>query len=321
MPIVCIIGAVVLQAASYGYISGRFDSSGSLYLACVGFASAAVIFNLVHAVRRRTASAADAAPPRPAGRLLLLMNIVTAVTFLGFYASLAWIPSALASGVEAAVGPLAVALLALTGHGRRASPRGWLAAVLLIALGAAVAVSLSGGASSGQGMLLGLALVVVAGFGASALAVISGELGRRGVDPVRTTAHRFHLTYLAGAALLMVQGGPGEQWAQQLPAMLLTGLAAVTAPLFLLQVGIQRADSMIAMVLLTTVPGLTYLAETVFHGGFDELTFALIVGLIAVAVWAALPGRERSRRLPHSSGNRTPSARTTVESTEAARFR
>lgn len=38
-----------------------------------------------------------------------------------------------------------------------------------------------------------------------------------------------------------------------------------------------------AMVLLTTLPGATYLAETVFHGGFDATSLALVCCLIAVA--------------------------------------
>ncbi|GAP48274.1 hypothetical protein [Streptomyces azureus] len=295
MPVLCIIGAVLLQAAAYGWLSGRYDTSGSLYLTCSGFALAALIFNVVHLARRRIDGGER---QQPAAGLLLAMNVVTAVTFLGFYVSLAWIPSALASGVEAAVGPLAVALLGLAGYGRRATAKGWLASAALIVPGAAVAVSLGDGATSGNGLLLGLILVVVAGFGASALAVISAELGRRGVDPVRTTAHRFHLTYLAGGALLAVEGGPGPRWLAELPVMLITGLTAVTVPLFLLQFGIQRTDPMLAMVLLTTVPGLTYLAETAFHGGFDGLTFALVGCLVVAATWAAL-GTARPTGKPH----------------------
>ncbi|MGY5126124.1 hypothetical protein [Streptomyces nigrescens] len=101
------------------------------------------------------------------------------------------------------------------------------------------------------------------------------------------TAHRFHLTYLCGGALLVAAGGPGRQGIAGPPTMLLLGVLAVTIPLFLLQAGLQRADPMVAMVLLTTLPGATYLAETVFHGGFDATSLALICCLIAVAPWYA----------------------------------
>jgi hypothetical protein len=55
---------------------------------------------------------------------------------------------------------------------------------------------------------------------------------------------------------------------------------------------------MLAMVLLTTVPGLTYLAETAFHGGFDGLTFALVGCLVVAATWTAL-GTARPTGKPH----------------------
>ncbi|MEU6691982.1 hypothetical protein ABZ927_17645, partial [Streptomyces massasporeus] len=50
--------------------------------------------------------------------MLALMNVVTAVTFLGFYASLSWLPSALATGIETAIGPAVLALFGLAGYGQ-----------------------------------------------------------------------------------------------------------------------------------------------------------------------------------------------------------
>ncbi|MFM9372724.1 hypothetical protein [Streptomyces sp. Da 82-17] len=304
MPIVFIVASVVLQAGVFGFVSGRVDATASLALSCAGFGAAAVVFNSVLAVRRRRRGAAGVAGPPRATGLLVLMNVVTAVTFLGFYASLSWVPSALATGIETAIGPAALALLALAGHGQRASRKGWVAAAVLVLLGLGIGWSFTGGrggedggAGGGlavsAGTVLGLALVVVAGVGAAVLALISAELGRRGIDPVYVTAHRFHLTYLCGGALLLATGGLDRRWVLGPPVLLLLGVLAVTIPLFLLQTGLQRADPMVAMVLLTTLPGATYLAETVFHGGFDATSLTLICCLIAVASWYASLSREQ----------------------------
>jgi drug/metabolite transporter (DMT)-like permease len=283
MPVLCIVASVLLQAGVYGFVSGSLDSSGSLALSCAGFGAAAVLFNTVLLVRRLRRGRTVTAPGTRG--LLVAMNIVTAVTFLSFYASLTWVPATLATGVETAMGPIVLALLGLAGQGRRVSRQGWCAAAVLVLLGVAIGQRFTADSAVGPGAAAGLVLVIVAGVGAPVLALLSTELGRRDVDPVYVTAHRFHLTYLCGGLLLFLVGGPGGNWTGELLTMLFTGVLAVTLPLFALQTGLQRTDPMVAMVLLTTLPGVTYLAETAFHGSFDAVALAEICALILVAVW------------------------------------
>lgn len=52
MPVLCVVASVLLQAGVYGFVSGTLDSGDSLALSCAGFASAAVLFNVVLLVRR-----------------------------------------------------------------------------------------------------------------------------------------------------------------------------------------------------------------------------------------------------------------------------
>ncbi|MFF9107400.1 hypothetical protein [Streptomyces sp. NPDC014805] len=287
MPVLWIAASVLLQSGVYGFVSGTLGSGDSLALSCAGFAAAAVLFNAVLLVRRLRGAGRGpqaATGPRATG-LLLAMNVVTAVTFLSFYASLTWVPATLATGVETAVGPMVLVLLGLAGRGRRASRQGWFAAGGLVLLGIALAWRFTEGGAFGPGLVAGLGLVLVAGIGAPVLALVSAELGRRGVDPVYVTAHRFHLTYLTGGVLLLAVGGPGGDGTGRLSGLLLTGVLAVTLPLFWLQTGLQRTDPMVAMVLLTTLPGITYLAECAFHGSFDAVSSALICTLVVVALW------------------------------------
>lgn len=113
------------------------------------------------------------------------------------------------------------------------------AAVVL--LGVAVGQRFTADSALGPGVAAGLALVIVAGVGASELALVFAEVGRRGIDAEYGTARRFHLANLCGGLLLMV-----------------------------------------AMVLLSTLPGVTYLAEVAFHGSFDAVSLAQVCGLIVV---------------------------------------
>lgn len=283
MPTLCIVASVLLQATVYGMVSGRLGAADSLALSCMGFGTAALVFNTALLVRR--GSSRGRVRPPWALKSLLAMNVLTAVTFLSFYVALSWVPSALATGLETAVGPLVVAVLGLAGLGARPVRRDWIASVVLVLTGLGITLSFTGTVDLGSGRVLaGIGLVLLAGVGAALLALVSARLGRRGVDAVRVTAHRFHLTYVCGGLLLFGTGEGGHRWTAGAVALFATSVLAVTVPLFLLQTGLQRSDPMVAMVLLTCLPGATYLAETVFHGGFAPETLGLICALVLVAV-------------------------------------
>ena len=299
MPVAMIALSVVLQAGCFGYLSGRLTANGSLLLSFSGFACSALLFTALAAVRRRRRRAAVPSGTACGGerravrRLLWLMNAVTAVTFLSFYVALAWVPATLASGVETALGPLALAVLSLLPRsGHRSTARDWCLAAVLAAAGGALAWRLNSGTGNGGSPLAdgddwtgaaGITLVVVAGAGASALALISKSLGARGADPVTVTAHRFHATYLGAAALFVLRGGSPYDSGIPLPVLPLVGIAAVTLPLFVLQVGLQRANPMAAMVVLTTLPGMTALSEALWTGHLDPLALALTTAMVLLA--------------------------------------
>lgn len=292
LPVLCIGLSVLLQATVYGMVSGRLTAADSLALSCAGFGTAAVVFNAALLLRRRT----DRRPARPPWRVgsAILMNVLTAGTFLSFYVALSWVPSALATGVETAIGPLVVTVLGHTRHGPRPGPRAWASALVLTLTGLAIALSFGDRVDLGRGRALaGLGLVLLAGIGAALLALVSARLGRQGVDAVRVTAHRFHLTYVCGALLLLAAVADGQRPTWEAPELIVIGVLAVTTPLFLLQVGLQRTQPMVGMVLLTCLPGITYLAEASFHGGFRPLTLALICALVVVAAWFTRAGEVR----------------------------
>ncbi|MGD3108498.1 hypothetical protein [Streptomyces sp. YGL11-2] len=300
MSAILISVSVLMQAGCFGYLSGRLTPSGSLLLSCAGFFMSALLFTAVHLVRRGRRRPEVVLPGpverRRTNRLMWLMNLVTATTFLSFYVSLAWIPATLASGIETAVGPLALVVLALVFRaGERPTPLVWGTAVALAAAGGALAWSLTGGADIGWEALAGLGLVTVAGVGASGLALVSKKLGGLGTHPVTVTAHRFHLTYLGAGVLFLLQGGSPHDSGVPLVLIPLLGIVAITIPLFILQIGLQRAHPMAAMTILTTLPGMTYLSETLWGGSVDIASLALTGLLVVLAAVSATPRQSGER--------------------------
>ncbi|WP_326756657.1 hypothetical protein OIE73_38360 [Streptomyces hirsutus] len=306
--------SVLMQAATLGSLTGRLTPTGSLALSCIGFAASAVIFNAVLMLRGRGLGGRDRHRARRrsgTARLTLLMNLLTAVTFLSFYLAISQIPSALASTVETAMGPVAVLLIGAAAHRRRPTQGAMAGALLLVLLGLALAWRLAPVRSGPPGSLWAtvgaLLLVVVAGFGAAGLALVSSALGRAGVGPTETTARRFHLTYAIAGLLLLRDGN----WADTgLHPALLAGAAvcAVTVPLFLLQIGLQRADPLVSMTLLTALPGTTYLVEVAWGGPFDWTTLLLITSITAIAVARTLRKARRPAepRGPDAAGTGQP---------------
>ncbi|MEU9041624.1 MULTISPECIES: DMT family transporter [unclassified Kitasatospora] len=283
MPIALIALSVLLQAGTEGFLSGRLDPAGSLLFSCLAFLATAVVFTLTTVLRGKHRGAlAD----REVRRLLVQMNLASALTFLGYFVALAWVPAALAASLMAGVGPLAVAVLGAArgvgGPGRA----GWLRAGALLAVSLAVAACTRSGetAAIGPEVLGGGLLAVLSGFGAAHLATVSRKLGDLKVDPVVVTAHRFHLTYLLAGVLLAAQEGGPTGHGLSLGAASLAAVAGVVVPLYLLQIGAQRCPPVITMVLLTTLPGLTYLAQVLFGDRFRPLSAVLITALVALAV-------------------------------------
>jgi drug/metabolite transporter (DMT)-like permease len=293
-PLVLIGVAVVLQAGSSGFLSGRLDGGQSLLFSTIAFALATVVFTVIDRARRGRGPGVL----RAHGRLMVTANVLTAVTFIGFYLSLVYVPAALAVSIETAIGPLVIAVAA----GRAARGADHLVGWVLIGCSGALAWRLSGDAAGAVPLgtlATGAGLALLAGVGAAGLALLSKRLGRLAVAPVTVTANRFHLTYLAALVLLVVDPPAAAQVREQVPLLVLVGVVAVVVPLYLLQVGLQRAEPLSAMTLVTTMPGLTYLAQVAFGAAFDPWALALTVVITVIAVGYA---RAPRRVVPEPAG-------------------
>ncbi|MFJ2111364.1 MULTISPECIES: hypothetical protein [unclassified Streptomyces] len=294
MPIALILVSVFLQACAEGFLSGRLDVTASLRFSALAFLATTVVFTVITWLRGRSRHArtrpqATAAHRRQVRRLLWWMNVASAVTFLGFYLAMAWVPAALAASLVAGVGPLAVVVMDAVSGTNASGRAGWARAVLLLGVSLATATYINPVPvwTAGYLVYVGGALAVLAGFGAACLAVLSRRLGGLGVDPTRVMAHRFHLTYVLAGVVLGLLGGGGSS-ELSLGATALAALLGVVVPLYLLQISIQRCPPIVTMVLLTALPGLTYVAQVAFGDAFRLPAAVMVVVLVALTVGSAL---------------------------------
>jgi drug/metabolite transporter (DMT)-like permease len=264
---VLIAFSVLMQAATEAFLSGRISSGDSLRFSLLAFLGCTLLFLAVNRLGR-TKNRRPARPSSGPGvwRLFAALNVASAVTFLGLYVALVWVPAAFAASLMAGVGPIAASTLArLSGEARPtaywARSVGLFAASLVTA--AAVQPSLldtsswqSGPAASTAGAVLAL----LAGIGATVLARLSRRLGERGIAPSFVMAHRFHLTYVLAALSLTshrLAEPPRLDWA----VTALVAFGGVVIPLYALQIGAQRTAATVTMALLAAQPGLAYLVQ------------------------------------------------------------
>ncbi|MFE1174829.1 hypothetical protein [Streptomyces sp. NPDC058773] len=306
--------SVLMQAAAEAFLSGRISSGDSLRFSLLAFLGCTLLFLTVNRVRRTKHGTSVRPSPGPgAWRLFAALNVASAVTFLGLYVALVWVPAAFAASLMAGIGPLAASTLArLAGETRPAAywarSVGLFAASLVTA--AAVQPSLldtsswqSGPAASAAGAVLAL----LAGVGATVLARLSRRLGELGTAPSVVMAHRFHLTYVL-AALALTSHRLAEPPRLGWGVTALVAFVGVVIPLYALQVGAQRTAATVTMALLATQPGLAYLVQGALGSPLSVPGIVAVVLLLLVA--SAVARAEHS--LPRD-GTASPARRRQVQ--------
>lgn len=316
--------SVLMQAAAEAFLSGRISSGDSLRFSLLAFLGCTLLFlavNRVSGIKNRSTRQSTTGLGG-AWRQFAALNVASAVTFLGLYVALVWVPAALAASLMAGVGPVAASILArLSGEVRPVAD--WLRSVgLLVAslvTAAAVQPSLldtSSWQSGPAASAVGAGLALLAGIGATVLARLSRRLGERGVAPSVVMAHRFHLTYVV-AALALVNGQFVEQPHLGWGVTALVAFAGVVIPLYALQVGAQRTAATVTMALLAAQPGLAYLVQGAL--GYPlTVQGTVAVGLLLLA--ASAVARAEHRRLPEhgvTNAGRTPAAQETDDPASA----
>jgi drug/metabolite transporter (DMT)-like permease len=249
----------------------------SMLFSALAFALTTVIYCTVSRVSKHAQ-----AGPQPPLRKMIAMNIATAVTTLSFYASISMIPAATAATLQSAFGPIAVVVLGFLLTRALSSRSRVLIAAVLVLLGTLLASQTWNGSSGRASSGLGVLLAVLAGCGTAWITMLSRSLGDDGASPLTVTAHRFHASYIIAAAI-WVMGRPDLPQPGYVLMLLGLGVLATSIPLYLLQVGIQRTAPFSAMLVITALPALTYLAQTTSGVPMDMRSLLLVLAIIGVS--------------------------------------
>lgn len=292
-----ILLGVILQAAVQGTLTSTIRPVDSLLFTALSFGLTTLVFLLVswslgrHQQRSRRGARATSTGHL---RLMIAMNLATAATFVSLYLSLSLIEAATASALETAVGPVALIALSplLLGRATPLGPSRKVMTGLLAMLGFTLAWhTLTPLDHVATEVLAGVTLATTAGIGMAAVSLLSRRFGDIDVNPVTVTAHRFHLTYLL-AIILWLSATPDLPSSAKLLSYAALGVVAVTIPLFLLQVGFQRADPLAGITIVVALPGMTYLVQ-LLNGTPAQPVILVLLCAIMLAAFA-----QSSRPIP-----------------------
>lgn len=196
---------------------------------------------------------------------LLLLNVLTAMSFVGFYVALRYLPPAMVGAFD--IGIAVLASIAMETLSRRKRPS---ASRLVCGMGIGAACAMLGWIATqhvhGSGVALpALAACLACGIGSAGGVHASQRLLRLGWNPYALLAHRFHLSL--GLALLWAHvDAPSIAAAGSATGLILlgVGVACVLLPQLLLQWAISRAGAGSVLISMGLQPALAY--------GFSMLT-------------------------------------------------
>lgn len=291
--IIAIIVSLLLQSVAYGYISARYPSGNMLQFAFI----ACLLCALFYEWSLRIWPVEPHAPED--SRAMRRIGIFTALSYVAFFAAMAFIPASVVSLTEIAVGPLFAVFVSAWFVGEKLERVStdhrrdwWGAAVFFGMMSAATLLVLKMAGIAMSHVVWGVLLSCFAGLGAAIIASIA-RLHLAHLSPRLVLARRFHLTYPCALVLGLVF----ENWFWRWDFWLLSALVAflgVVLPMFLLQWGVQKVRPMITMLTLAFVPAMIYVTESVFSGHTNVWVSSLIALAVVFSVVYTLLDMRRS---------------------------
>jgi hypothetical protein len=264
-------------------------ADGLLILAIA--AAACTVLGAVAARRDISGSTAGAHSKHTFGWL----NLWTAVTFVAFFLGVAVYSAVVVFTLAASIAPLAVTAWSARQARRGAAPAPglaqWSAVGLLAVLGAALVVALAGSDPRGLGALLFAAVLgVIDGTAAGGVAVVSRDLGSKGVSLWQVMAHRYYATVVVATIALLVLVPAGVLAAPTLSLSMSVGaaFASLVVPFLLMQYAIQRLAPVLVTGALALVPVIALFVEVAAGRavGWPAVLFGLLIVPASLAIFA-----------------------------------
>jgi drug/metabolite transporter (DMT)-like permease len=289
---------------AYAVLSGAVDVyAGDRVQALSPIVVAAISFTIVVVGFGAPTAGAVLRLARACTRDAVVLNVMTAITWVTLLYSLKFLEPAVANEVAFAIGP---ALTALAGpwlrRGSRTLRTELVVAVVIFGLIGLLMWESTAGLSGLRDVppdrvLLGFALAFVCGLGCVGSVVYSKRLSDAGASPSATVAVRYALLVVVCWALVGGTGAGGSIGPALLPSALIAVLG-VALPNYLGQIGLKHVEPITCALLDTLSPVFAFLLQlpdSRLHPSL--LTLTGIVG-VTVMVGVGLLARWRHERRP-----------------------
>lgn len=235
-------------------------------------------------------------------RDVALLNVFSALTWIGYFAALRSVEPAVVTTVAAAVGPvLTIALAPLLRPGAPVARSEVAVAVGIVAaltllVGSAVTGHSAVGWAATTTQAVGLAASLLAGLAIVLTVLYSKRLYDRAWTPASVMGSRFWLLIGVAAVAVPLGGPPPPVSAADGLTVVAIVVAGTIAPLYCLQLGIERVDPILVAILVSLVPVFTLLLQSFDARLHLSAPSAIGVSLATALVVVAVVLRTRSHR-------------------------
>lgn len=270
MGIYALLGSAILISISQVFYANQVQSVHPFLFTGISFLITTLYFQAFAMKQQTKANWAKARKP------LLLLNIASAITFMGFYFALKYVEPAIVSSLEMGIAPLFILLLMLLQR-KTISTQKWLISIgtfaaCLLLIWAVVTGESGMGTTLSAEMLIGIIASIVCGIGAVFCSEYSKQLSEIGWSSSMILSKRYIaiiiISFIFTYDLLIPYLLDNIIW------ILLVTVSGVLVPNYLLQKGIQYTNTFLVMMSLSFIPVFTFIFQL-----FDtRIHFSLATG-------------------------------------------
>jgi drug/metabolite transporter (DMT)-like permease len=290
-----VLAFVILSAFRDVFFADALRSAPFFAVALIAFATCTLAFLIVALLeRRRTLHVVFADP-----RTFLLMNLFTAVSWLGYFQSLRFLEPAIVNVLFAGVGPLTIMAMGAVGwrivDDATMTPLETVCQIAMALCLAALAAVAVAGLSAGEGgttALVGCAFAAGAGVTITIAQLYAKRLHNAGASAAAVVATRFLGVLAIGSVALAF--GPAEALTAAVSSATWLALAPaafffMAVPIYLNQIGVKLASPLTVRVLLALGPVFVIALQTAAGGmALSGYSLAGVILYCAIAIAAAL---------------------------------
>lgn len=287
--IIALLASAIITALSQVYYANKVQGIHPFLFTGISFFVTAMYFQAFAMKQKVKVQWKEARRP------LMLLNMASIITFMGFYFALKYIEPAIVSSLEMGIGPLFILLLAAFQKTAVRQKQWYIAIGTFIACTVLISAVLLG--ESGVKMQLSLEVILgifsslLCGVGAVFCSIYSKQLNELGWTSSMILAKRYIgiiiISFLFTYDLVIPYFKANITW------ILLITVLGVMVPMYLLQKGIQYTNTFIVMMSLCFIPVFTFAFQLLdVRIQFSGLTFIGVSLLFLFGVLSILGEKE-----------------------------